>query len=414
MPSHPLRAAALAAACLPLLGFTQVIAAPLSLDQAVELAAQRSHLTQAARAGTASAAEMARTAGQLPDPMLTVSIDNLPATGRSRFSPTAEDMTMKRIGMAQEWVSAEKRAAREAVATAQQQRESVMEPVAAAEARMLTAMAYVEAYYAGEGWQLSSLNEQHAREALAAGKGRLASSSGDSGEVLALTSALGAAEDESADQRQQQASAAANLQRWIGTTSDELLEPRWDAVPGQDDFVARHPVALARQRDVEVARQEAQAAQLNRQPNWRYELSFGQRSGRPDLLSFGVSIPLPVAPAARQDRETAARLAMVEKTQADLAEALRAAAGEYAALASDAARLRQRIDRYQTAVLSPLRQRTQTTLAAYRANQASLAMLFEARHAEVEAQRKLLGLQRDLARTQAQLVFKPVVQGAAR
>ena len=35
-------------------------------------------------------------------------------------------------------------------------------------------------------------------------------------------------------------------------------------------------------------------------------------------------------------------------------------------------------------------------------------MLFEARHAEVEAQRKLLALQRDLARTQAQLAFKPI------
>ena len=41
-------------------------------------------------------------------------------------------------------------------------------------------------------------------------------------------------------------------------------------------------------------------------------------------------------------------------------------------------------------------------------------MLFEARHAEVEAQRKVLNLRRDLARAQAQLVFKPISQGAAQ
>jgi hypothetical protein len=41
-------------------------------------------------------------------------------------------------------------------------------------------------------------------------------------------------------------------------------------------------------------------------------------------------------------------------------------------------------------------------------------MLFEARHAEVEAQLKVLKLQRDLAKTQAQLVFKPISQGAAQ
>ena len=130
-------------------------------------------------------------------------------------------------------------------------------------------------------------------------------------------------------------------------------------------------------------------------------------------MSFSVSIPLPLAPGARQDRETAAKRAMVERAEAALDEARRAAAGEHATLASDAQRLQQRIEHYQAAVLVPLRQRTEVTLAAYRSNQASLLMLFEARHAEVEAQRRLLNLQRDLARTQAQLMFKPLVQSAA-
>jgi len=48
----------------------------------------------------------------------------------------------------------------------------------------------------------------------------------------------------------------------------------------------------------------------------------------------------------------------------------------------------------------------------YRSNQASLVGLFEARHAELDGQRRLLTLQRDLARVRAQLVFKPVVPGA--
>ena len=132
-----------------------------------------------------------------------------------------------------------------------------------------------------------------------------------------------------------------------------------------------------------------------------------------DLVSFGVSIPLTVSPAQRQDRETAARQALVDKAEAELEEARRTAAGDYAALAGDARRLQERIERFQAGVLVPLGQRTAATLAAYRSNQASLVMLFEARHAELEAQRRLLGLQRDLAKAQAQLVFKPIPQGAA-
>lgn len=411
MSPHVLRAAALVAALLPIPWAT---AAPFTLDQAVELAVQRSELTRSARAGATSAAEMARAAGQLPDPMLTVGIDNLPATGGRRFSGSAEEMTMKRIGISQEWVSSEKRTAREAVAAAAHRRESVMEHVAAADVRLQTALAYVDAYFSAEALRLTEQGERHAREELDVGKSRLSTVSGSSAEALALTGALGLAEDESAELRQQRAAATASLQRWIGMRPDELGAPPLSFVPPVEEFVSRHPEVVARQRDTEVARQEAAASRLNRKPNWSYEVSYGQRAGRADLVSFGVSIPLQVAPAERQDRETAAKLAMAEKADAELAEARRAAAGEHAGLISDAQRLQERIERLQTTVLSPLRQRTEATLAAYRANQAGLVMVFEARHAELEAQRKLLKLRRELARTQTQLVFKPVDPGATR
>ena len=411
MSKHILRAVALAAALLPAIW---AVAAPLSIDQAIDLAVQRSQLARSARAGAMSAAEMARAAGQQPDPMLNVGIDNLPATGSSRFRTNAEDMTMKRIGVSQEWVSAEKRAAREAAAQAMAGRESVMEKVAAAEARMQTAMAYVEAYYAGQALVLTALNEKHAREELEAGKGRLATVTGNSAEVLGLSSALGSAEDESADMRQQQSASSVTLQRWTGLAVEELSEPRLAVVPTLDGFVAAHPLVVAKQRDIEVARQEVQVVRLNRRPNWTYEVSYGQRQGRPDLVSVGVSIPLTVAPAERQDRETAAKQGLVDKAEAELEEVRRSAAGEYASLSSDARRLQERIERFRAGVLTPLKQRTEATLAGYRSNQTSLVMLFEARHAEVEAQRKLLNLQRDLAKTQAQLVFKPISQGAAQ
>lgn len=411
MSSHVLRAAALAAA---LLSAHWAAAATLSLEQALDLAAQRSQLARAARAGAAGAAEMARAAGQQPDPMLAVGIDNLPATGSDRFRTSTEEMTMKRIGIAQEWVPADKRAAREAVANAVAGRESVTESVAVAETRLQTGLAYIDAYYAGKALELTTLNEKHAREELEAGQGRLATVSGSSAEVLSLAGAVGVAEDESADQRQQQGAAAALLQRWTGMPVEGLSEPRTEAVPAQDAYVASHPVVVTRLRDIEVARQEATAATLNRKPNWTWEVSYGQRQGMPDLVSFGVRIPFPIAPAARQDRETAGKLALVDKAEAELEEARRAAAGEYAALVSDARRLQERMERFDAGVLTPLRQRTAATLAAYRSNQASLVMLFEARHAEVEAQRKLLSLRRELAKSQAQLAFKPISQGAAQ
>jgi len=403
-----LRTAAMAGALLPA---AWAVAAPLTLDQAMGLAVQRSSMARAARAGAQGAAEMARAAGQQPDPVLSAGIDNLPVAGADRFSTTADGMTMKRIGVAQEWVSADKRAVREATATAVADRERAMAQVAAADTRLQTALAYLDAYYAGEALKLMRLTEHHAHEELEAGRGRLATPAGSGAEVLALTSSLGMAEDESEETRQQQAAAEAALQRWVGVAVAELSAPPQLGKPTPTQFVSLHPTVIVKQRELDLARQELATARLNRRPNWTWALSYGQRTGFPDMVSFGVSIPLTVAPAARQDRETAAKQALVDQAAAELDEAQRAAAGEYAALASDAERLQARTDRYRTAVLVPAQQRSATALAAYGSNQASLMMLFEARHAEVQAQRKLLTLERDLAKTMAQLNFKPMGAG---
>lgn len=151
----------------------------------------------------------------------------------------------------------------------------------------------------------------------------------------------------------------------------------------------------------------------NRQANWTWEVAYGQRSGYADMVSAGVSIPLQLAPAQRQDRETAAQWALVDKAEADLAEATRTVTAEYRTGVSDARSLQERIARYRHAVLTPSAQRTAAATAAYRSNQASLVTLFEARHAEVQAQRKLLALQRDWTKAQVQLTYKPLALGAA-
>lgn len=402
-----LRAAVLAGAFLPCL----VAAAPLTLEAALDLAVQRSEAARAARAGVTSAFETARASAQLPDPMLRAGIDNLPVTGGERFSTTREPMTMKRIGISQEWLSAEKRTARQAAATAAVAREAMQSEVAVADTRLQTALAYLDAFYAGAALELSTRMEQHALEEFEAARARLASASGSSQEALALAGARGLAQDASADARQQQSAARVSLQRWLGTQDDELAPVAARPLPDEQAFVARHPSVLVKQRDIALARQSAAVTASERQPNWSWELSYGQRTGYPDMVSVGVSIPLQVARSERQDRDTAAKLALADKAEAELAEAMRVATAEYRLLASDMARLRMRIDRFGPGVVTPARQRAAAATAAYRSNQGGLSSVFEARHAEVEAQRRLLMLERELARAQAQLAFKPLAQG---
>jgi len=408
MPIPLLRAALVAAAFLPALA----PADPLSLDQALRLAVQRSEAARASRAASDGAHAAAQAAGQQPDPTLHVGVDNLPVTGADRFSTARDSMTMKRIGVSQEWLSADKRAAREASALAVGDRDTVLASAAEADARLQTALAFLDAWFADATLKLSTEAEHHLHEEFDAARARLAAGAIGSPEILQLRASQGLAEDDSEEARQQQAAALLALQRWTGIKPDALVPPPAWIVPTEDDYLARAPVLSVLQREVGVARTAATVTAQDRHPSWTWEVSYGQRAGYSDMVSVGVSIPLPIAPGQRQDRDLASKLARVDQAEADLAEAQRAARLEYQTLRSDAERLQQRLDRYQTAVVMPSRQRTEAALSAYRSNQVPLAMVFEARHMELDAQRRLLQLQRELAKVQAQLVFKPIAAGA--
>ena len=53
--------------------------------------------------------ELAASAGRLPDPALVVGVDNLPVEGPDAWSTTADFMTMRNVGLMQEFPRREKR-----------------------------------------------------------------------------------------------------------------------------------------------------------------------------------------------------------------------------------------------------------------------------------------------------------------
>ncbi|MDX2218819.1 MAG: TolC family protein, partial [Burkholderiales bacterium] len=106
----------LVAACLAIAnpGVIRAADPPLTLDTARQLAAERSRRLTGQDALVAAARERATAATRLPDPTLRLGVNNLPVTGAERFSLTQDFMTMRSVGVAQEFTREEKRKAREA------------------------------------------------------------------------------------------------------------------------------------------------------------------------------------------------------------------------------------------------------------------------------------------------------------
>ncbi|HEF4774675.1 TPA: TolC family protein, partial [Burkholderia multivorans] len=165
----PWRAHALVSA-LFLAGVVHAQQAPMTLDAALQSATDRSASMQAAQASVRASSEAAVKAGQLPDPMLKAGIDNLPINGPQRFTVGQDFMTMRRIGIEQEWVSGDKRRLRSALADRMVGRERAGYLVQLANVRQQTATAWLNAVYAKQALALQQALLDHMHHELAATK----------------------------------------------------------------------------------------------------------------------------------------------------------------------------------------------------------------------------------------------------
>src|SRR3569833_3823942 len=103
-----------------LLGLASLVstafAEPRSFNAALALAVRETPTLRAESAQGDAARQAAIPAGELPDPKLTLGLDNVPVEGVDRFSLSSEPMTMQRIGVMQEFPNTSKRGARVEVA----------------------------------------------------------------------------------------------------------------------------------------------------------------------------------------------------------------------------------------------------------------------------------------------------------
>src|SRR5258706_8395877 len=169
--------AALLFSAASMAGFAQA----LTLGEAHRLAAGGAPLLAAQEAAVRAAREASIGASALPDPKLTLGIENLPLEGGERFSFTRDFMTMRKVGVMQDFVRGEKLQLRGERAGAEVRKEIATLAVTQANLRRDVALAWIDAWAAER--QLALLQELEgeaglavttAQAALAGGKGQAA------------------------------------------------------------------------------------------------------------------------------------------------------------------------------------------------------------------------------------------------
>ncbi len=416
-PSRPFRRLplfailpALLAALLPVQR-AQAEATPLSFEMAVQHALHRSAAHQAAQSATQASAEAAAQAGQLPDPMLKLGIDNLPVEGPDRWSLSRDFMTMRRIGIEQSWVSADKRAARSARAGQMVALQRAEEAMHAADTRAQAAQAWIQLRHAQRAQAFAAELAKHTADDLAAVQAAHRGGKASAADVAQAQLALTRAQDARARATQEKEAARIALQRWVQVPVDAvddtlppLTLPAAMLHDGQLD--QHHPLLLKARRSTELAESEVAVATTERRPDWSFELAYSQRgSAYANMLSFGVTIPLTVNPAQRQDRSIAEKAAQATTARLQYDEVRRALAAELAALQVATTQASERAAWLRQQALPLARQSVDLAVAAYRGGSGALSSVFSARRMLVEQQLQIAELERDAALAWAQLAL---------
>lgn len=387
-------------------------AEPLSLAEAQRRAVERSRQLAAQDYAASAARAMAVAASQLPDPVLTVGIDNLPVNGQDRLSLTSDFMTMRRVGVTQEITRSDKRQLRAQHYEREADKTLAAKAVAVAAIQRGTALAWLERYYTEQ--MVAALAEQAAQAELElqAAAAAYRGGRGSQADLYAARSALVGVEDRASELRRRLTNARTMLARWIGDGADLPLaaSPAIDAIwldPATlDTQLAHHPQIGVLARQQEIAEADARLAEANKKPDWSVEIAYQQRGpAYSNMISVGLSIPFQFDRKNRQDRELASTLALVEQAKAEREEMLREHVAETRSMINEWQTARERQARYERELLPLAADRTQATLAAYRGGKATLAELLAARRNEIDLRLQALQLQMDAARLWAQLNY---------
>jgi outer membrane protein TolC len=386
---------------------------PLSLDEALHLAAERSQQLVADSAAATAARERAVAAETGPDFVLTTGFENLPIEGPHDFSLTEDFMTMTSIGIERELVGGTKRSAEAARYTREAEAAEAARSLGLAMLQQQTAAAWFDRLYANRASELLAAQRASADSLTTAAEVAYGNGSGTQSDLLAAHEAVARSDDAIAAMQREVALARARLARWIG--DDDALRPlasppMTDAVAVHhgniDEQLAQHPDLLLMRKREEVAMAEAEMARAARRPSWTVGVAYQERgSAYDDMMSVHASRPIGWRRSQRQDRVLGASLATAAQARAELEEETRAHLLEAHSLIETWTSNRARLERFATTLVPLAEQRVVAATAAYRAGSGALSDVLEARTSVIETALEQLTLEMETAKIWAELEY---------
>jgi len=362
---------------------------PLSLTEAVKLADTQSPAITARQAAAESAESAIEPAGALPDPQLVAGVDNLPVTTGDAFSLTRDFMTMRKIGVMQEFPRGEKRHLRTERAQATAAREQALLISEQLSVREGVARAWIVRATAERRLLLLHELEPRAKVQVAAATAALSAGRASAADGIAAKSAQALLADRISQAEREVEVARAEFARWLPDDAERSLgdAPNWSELGVDPDSLvanaAHHRELLAYDAAEQFATTEVSLARAEKRPDWSVEFDYAQRGpAYSKMISLEFRIGLPIFAAHRQDPTIASKQAALAQIEAEREDARRMHIALLRKAVATWRSARDRVQRYECELLPLANDRADAALAAYRGGrgdlQASLTALDQA------------------------------------
>ncbi|MFU8877668.1 MAG: TolC family protein, partial [Wenzhouxiangellaceae bacterium] len=346
---------------------------------------------------------------QLPDPMITAQVANVPVES---FRFDRDGMTQAlRVGVRQEFPAGRTLAVRGQQRQAEAGIERRRRAQAMRDLELETHTAWLDL-----AWHLAAgriLIESRAAvaEQIESLSSRFATGRMHSQDMLRAELELSLIDDQLVEHQRGAEVARAALSRYIGRHAHRPLPERAPALgtPAARAELERrlleHPAVRVEHARIERADLGVELAEQAYKPRFALEGGYGVRDGRSDLASIGVTLSLPLFTDKRQDRQRSAAVRQRGAAELELDTLLL----EYRRrLEQDLAhfnRLTERVDLYAEALAERARQTAEAAVTTYASGQTDFAELIRAQLAELQIQLKRAELEFEAARAWARLVW---------
>ncbi|WP_432720077.1 TolC family protein [Jeongeupia wiesaeckerbachi] len=385
-------------------GAASVGAHALTLDEALAATGTAPDIAASA-AATSAAQSLTRSAGALPDPKLSVWVDDLQTSGPDAYRVGD---AKRMVSLMQEVPNGDLRDAERQIAGAQLQTSEAQARYAQLNARRETTLAWLALHYLDRKLDVLAAQDADNRHSQQAG---VAALKGGASADAALAARLerDQLDDSRDDIERDRARARAQLARWVGP---ELAAqpvtgglPAWlTAARAQADDIAEQPEIRAAATQVGAAQAELALARAAKKPNWGVEVGWGYDAMDQGMAMVKFSFDLPVFAASRQDPKIAAALANVQKSDAERQARMAGYRQQIDELRAERMATLAQVDRLKTRTLPLIDQQVELALAGMKSGKGSDSVL-GARKARLAAQMRAIELESQLANADTRLYF---------